>query len=83
MKKFYMLEHHPMDSRIKIDDSGTCQTLPARMGTGGGNVPLVILIDGERRHDYGTFEDGIAPTVTAKYVTGWEHTARPDRRRDG
>ena len=35
MKKFYMLEHHPMDSRIKIDDSGTCQTLPARMGTGG------------------------------------------------
>ena len=36
------IENHPADSRIKIDDSGTVQTLTERMGTGGGNVPLVM-----------------------------------------
>lgn len=30
------LEHHPMDSRIKIAEDGIVQTLNARMGTGGG-----------------------------------------------
>lgn len=39
-----ILEHHPNDSRIKIDDSGICQTLSSRMGTGGGNVPLIMEI---------------------------------------
>ena len=43
------LEHHPMDSRIKIDDSDTCQTLSGRMGTGGGNVPLVMIYDNADR----------------------------------
>lgn len=38
-----MLENHPNDSRIKIDDSGNCQTLTSRMGTGGGNVPLCMM----------------------------------------
>jgi len=36
-----ILEHHPNDSRIKIDESGICQTLSQRMGT-GGNVPLIM-----------------------------------------
>ena len=40
------LEHHPADNRIKIDESGTMQTLCSRMGTGGGNVPLVMTPDG-------------------------------------
>ena len=35
-----MLENHPNDSRIKIDDSGNCQTLTGRMGTGGGATLL-------------------------------------------
>ena len=39
-----VLEHHPNDSRIRIDSSGTIQTLTGRMGTGGGNVPMVIEI---------------------------------------
>lgn len=39
------LEAHPMDSRIKIDEGEICQTLSSRMGTGGGNVPLVLVID--------------------------------------
>ena len=37
------LEHHPQDSRIKMTKDGICQTLPTRMGTGGGNVPLVMI----------------------------------------
>ena len=36
------LEHHPTDSRIKIEESDAIQTLTSRMGTGGGNVPLVM-----------------------------------------
>lgn len=42
--KFINLEYHPTDSRIKIYDSDTCQTLTERMGTGGGNVPLIVEI---------------------------------------
>ena len=42
--KHIILEHHPNDSRIKIDESGKIQSLTQRMGTGGGNVPLVLEI---------------------------------------
>ena len=38
------LENHPTDSRVKIAEDGKVQTLTSRMGTGGGNVPLVIKI---------------------------------------
>ena len=38
----YSVENHPNDSRVNIDDSGTVQTLTSRMGTGGGNVPMVM-----------------------------------------
>ncbi len=38
----YAIENHPNDSRVDIDDSGKCQTLTSRMGTGGGNVPMVM-----------------------------------------
>ena len=36
------LENHPADSRVKIAEDGIVQTLNARMGAGGGNVPLVM-----------------------------------------
>lgn len=36
------LEHHPTDSRIKIEEGDAIQTLTSRMGTGGNNVPLVM-----------------------------------------
>lgn len=49
MKKFVTLESHPNDSRIKIDKSGKCQTLSRRMGTGGGNVPIIIEIVNEKK----------------------------------
>lgn len=38
----YAVENHPNDSRVSIDESGKVQTLTSRMGTGGGNVPLVM-----------------------------------------
>lgn len=45
MKTEYIaLEHHPNDSRIKIVEDGICQSLSARMGTGGNNVPLILAI---------------------------------------
>ena len=39
----YSVENHPADSRVDIDESGKAQTLTSRMGTGGGNVPLVMV----------------------------------------
>ena len=36
------IENHPTDSRVKLNASGTIQTLTSRMGTGGGNVPMVM-----------------------------------------
>ena len=42
------LEHHPADSRIKIKDDDVCQSLTSRMGTGGGNVPLILYADADR-----------------------------------
>ena len=35
------IENHPTDSRVKIAEDGKVQTLCERMGTGGGNVPMV------------------------------------------
>lgn len=40
------IENHPADSRVKISDKDLCQALTGRMGTGGGNVPMVMAIDG-------------------------------------
>lgn len=40
------IEHHPCDSRIVLK-GGVVQTLNERMGTGGGNVPLVLEIEDE------------------------------------
>ena len=45
-----VLENHPADSRVKIVEDGVVQTLNARMGTGGGNVPLIMCL----MHDGGT-----------------------------
>jgi DNA (cytosine-5)-methyltransferase 1 len=39
------LDSHPADSRIGIADGAKAQTLTSRMGTGGGNVPLVMDTD--------------------------------------
>ena len=36
------IENHPHDSRVKVSDDGIVQTLNGRMGTGGGNVPMIM-----------------------------------------
>jgi DNA (cytosine-5)-methyltransferase 1 len=38
----YSAENHPADSRVNLDESGKVQTLTSRMGTGGGDVPMVM-----------------------------------------
>lgn len=42
--KYIVIENHPNDSRVTIREDGICQSLTSRMGTGGGNVPLVLQI---------------------------------------
>lgn len=60
----YVLENHPNDSRIKICEDDTFQTLSGRMGTGGNNTPMVMNVssnwDGSQ----------ISPTLTANNANG-------------
>lgn len=42
----YAIENHPADSRCNISDDGIVQTLSSRMGTGGGNVPMCMSMQG-------------------------------------
>lgn len=45
--EWVVIEHHPNDSRERICEDGIFQTLSSRMGTGGGNVPMVIRISND------------------------------------
>ena len=47
------VESHPVDSRVKLSEDGIVQTLSAQMGTGGGNIPL-LLFDLQAFGQYGT-----------------------------
>ena len=40
--QFIVIENHPADSRVDICKDGKVQTLTGRMGTGGGNVPILL-----------------------------------------
>ena len=67
------LEHHPQDSRINIDESGMVQTLTSRMGTGGGNVPMVLeplLCIASSSANAEITDGGISPTLCARAGTG-------------
>ena len=69
----YSIENHPADSRVDIDDSGKVQTLTSRMGTGGGNVPMVMepVVYESHPMDSRIKElDGVAPTVSVKWHKG-------------
>jgi len=37
-----VLDNHPQDSRVTIREDGLSPTLTEKMGTGGGNVPMVM-----------------------------------------
>ena len=41
--RVYAVENHAQDSRVSLGPDNTVQTLAGRMGTGGGNVPLVLV----------------------------------------
>lgn len=41
-RNYVVLENHPADSRVKIAEDGMVQTLSSRMGTGGGNTPMLL-----------------------------------------
>lgn len=77
----FSIENHPADSRVDIDESGTVQTLTSRMGTVGGNVPMVmeqvndcvVAIDRasfnqgkNAQFDIGISENGIIQSILAK-----------------
>lgn len=71
----YAVENHPNDSRVTISENGVVQALTSRMGTGGGNVPLVLTerFYGVYSHPHGSImklEDEISPTLTTKMAKG-------------
>ena len=51
--KHINLEYHPNDSRVKIAKDDICQSLSARMGTGGNNVPIVLVLTDEATDSLG------------------------------
>lgn len=59
------LENHPADSRVRIDDSGKIQTLTNRMGTGGGNVPMVMEAVGVDLYNQAVTGDKSKPMTAA------------------
>lgn len=46
-----VVENHPQDSRVKVSEDGIVQTLPTRMGTGGGNIPMVMSVGNGQIHE--------------------------------
>lgn len=72
--KAIVIENHPADSRVKIKDDGICQSLTSRMGTGGGNVPLVLCFTKQRRaqskDDYETWIESNASNTINTFDMG-------------
>ena len=69
----YSVENHPNDSRVKIDNEGKVQALTSRMGTGGGNVPMVMEPKLFEFHGQDIRLKGpldVAPTAQAGYGEG-------------
>lgn len=46
----YSVENYGNDSRIKIREDGSVQSLTARMGTGGNNTPMAISVGNGQLH---------------------------------
>ena len=70
---FLALENHPQDSRVKIAEDNIVQTLNGKMGTGGGNTPMVFALDrsaynqgANAKFNIGVDENDTAFTVVAK-----------------
>ena len=63
----YSVENHPNDSRVGINEDGIVQALTSRMGTGGGNVPMVLM---EAFQHHGYRESDVCGTLTAGQNNG-------------
>ena len=61
----YSIENHPNDSRVQFSKDGKVQALTSRMGTGGGNVPMIL-------QSKGCYWDGsqVCGTLTAHNANG-------------
>jgi DNA (cytosine-5)-methyltransferase 1 len=66
-------ENHPGDSRVGINEDGKVQTLKSRMGTGGGNVPMVLALDRasfnqgkNAQYDFEVSDKGVNSPIVAK-----------------
>ena len=64
--KYVNFDYHPADSRIKIIDSEVCQTLNSRMGTGGNNVPLILVINDQGGASINWNKEQVSPTLRAQ-----------------
>lgn len=58
----YAIENHPNDSRCKLSDGNTVQTLSSRMGTGGGNTPMILECYSQDAYDKYS-PNSVAPTI--------------------
>ena len=66
----YAIENHPCDSRVTVDENGIVQTLNARMGTGGGNTPMILMALGGTDVNASVTDGTIAPCILARAGTG-------------
>ncbi len=63
VRSFLTIENHPNDCRIRLNKEGSVQTLTGRMGTGGGNVPL--LSDDQGGANIRPMDGRVSPTLRA------------------
>lgn len=69
----FSVENHPNDSRVGINEDGKVQALTSRMGTGGGNVPMVLALDRasfnqgkNAQYDFEVSDKGVNSPLVAK-----------------
>lgn len=75
--KVLILDHHPNDSRTDIaEDQQAIQTLTSRMGTGGGNVPMILEYHSQALR-IKPLEDDVSPTIPAGFGEGGANTTTP------
>ena len=64
--KYINLEYHPADSRVRIVDDDVSQTLSSRMGTGGGNVPIILVLNDMGGAVINWTKEEVSPTIRAQ-----------------
>lgn len=66
IRKYHLVEHNITDARYNLADGKPVQTLTQRMGTGGGNVPLICTAFSQQSFDQ--YDPTTAsPTIKASF----------------